>query len=290
MSSMFNPRMSQERVPDRSSRNSSYATDITTRNKGKMMPTIIQRAVVSLAAAGILAFSPAGAKLAFSDTMPSDREALDAYIRDYIMNNPKILRDALLKLEHDEQTENTKSVLRGVKDELYHAGSPEIGNPDARVTIVEFYDYNCPYCRATHPELKEFLKRNPDTKLVFKDVAGLGKESEAVARIVIAATKQRKFEPLHDALMTQKGKVTGERALDIAKTLGLDVERLKEDAKSPETGETLTRAQNLANRLNVTATPFYIVGHQGIAGAPEDLVEQLTQHVEAIRETGCDVC
>lgn len=254
------------------------------------MPSIYQRAVVSLAAAGILACGAVGARPAFSDAIPRDRNALDAHIRDYIMNNPKVLRDALLKLEQDEQTENTKRVLRSVKDDLYRTGSPEIGNPHAKVTIVEFYDYNCPYCRATYPELKRFLKENPDTKLVLKDVASLGKESEAVARVVIAATKQGKFELLHDTLMIQKGQVTGERALDIAKKLGFDVERLKTDAKSPETGEVLTRAQDLANRLNVTATPLYIVGHQGIAGAPEDFVEQLMQHVGTIRKTGCDVC
>lgn len=253
------------------------------------MLSISKRVVLGLAAAA-LACSPLGSKLGASDAMPSDRNALDAYLRDYIMNNPKVLRDALLKLENDEQTENTKRVLSGVKDDLYRGGSPEIGNPDAKVRIVEFYDYNCPYCRATYPKLKDFLKDNPDTKIVLKDVASLGKESEAIARIVIAATKQGRFDRLHDALMTQKGQLTSERALGIAQKLGFDVERLKADAKSSETGETLTRAQDLANRLNVTATPLYIVGHHGIAGAPEDFVEQLTQHIEQIRKSGCDVC
>ncbi len=250
----------------------------------------IQRAVASLASAGILARTLVSVTPAFSDAVPNDLKALDARIHDYIMNNPKVLRDALLKLEQDEQTENAKRVLSGLKDDLYRAGSPEIGNPNAKAAIVEFYDYNCPYCRASYPKLKAFLKENPDTKLVLKDVASLGKESEAVARIVIAATKQGEFERLHDALMTMKGHVTGQRALEVAKKLGLDIARLKADAGSSETGDTLTRTQDLANRLNVTATPLYIVGHQGIAGAPEDFVEQLTQHVETIRKAGCDVC
>lgn len=253
------------------------------------MLSISHRAVVALAAA-ILTCSPLDVSPGAADTVTIDRKALDAHIHDYIMNNPKVLRDALVKLENDEQTENAKRVLRGMKDELYRSGSPEIGNPDAKVSIVGFYDYNCPYCRSTYRTLKDFLKNNTDTKLVLKDVASLGKESEDVARIMIAATKQENFERLHDALMTQKGQVTGARALNVAQKLGFDVERLKAGAKSPETEKTLARVQDLANRLNVTATPLFIIGHQGIAGAPADFLEQLTQHVEAIRKAGCDVC
>lgn len=223
--------------------------------------------------------------------MPKDRAGFDAYLRDYILNNPQVVREALLKLEKEEEVANTKRILTGFKDDLYNAGSPEIGPADAKVTIVEFYDYNCPYCRATYQQLKAFIKENPDTKVVLKDVASLGKESEAVARIVIAAKAQGgNFDALHDTLMTQKGQVTEARALDIAAKLGFDVERLKKDAKSSTTGDTLSRTQDLANRLNVTATPLYIIGHVGIAGAPDDLVEQIEKQAEEIRRAGCDVC
>ncbi|WP_333794299.1 DsbA family protein [Hyphomicrobium sp.] len=225
-----------------------------------------------------------------AEDMPADRAGLDAYIRDYLMGNPQVLRDALLKLEADEQTENAKRVLRDLKEEIYHAGSPEIGNPDAKVIIVEFYDYNCPYCRSAYPEIKAFIEANPDTKIVLKDIASLGKESEAVARVVIAAAKQGKFAALHDRLMTQKGQNTEARALDAAAKLGLDMERLKIDAQSSETGDALTRAQQLADRLSVPATPLYIIGHQGISGSPDDLVAQLSRHVDDVRKAGCDVC
>lgn len=247
------------------------------------------RALVHALSAGLVMLAAAGAH-AGAESMPTDRAGLDAYIRDYIMNNPQVLRDALLKLESDEQTANTKRILREQKSDIYDVGSPEIGNPDAKVTIVEFFDYNCPYCRASYPELKEFLKANPDTKLLLKDVASFGKDSEAVARIAIAAVSQGKFEALHDALMTQKGKLDEARALEVAAKLGLDVERLKKEAHSPTMGETLTRTQELANRLNVTTTPLFIVGHNGVAGAPEDLLSQLSQHVASIRKSGCDVC
>lgn len=230
------------------------------------------------------------ANAAVADQIPTDRAGLDAYIHDYIMKNPQVLRDALLKLDAEAQTANAKRVLTALKDEIYGADSPEIGNAKATVTIVEFYDYNCPYCRATYPKIKAFLKANPDTKIVLKDIASLGKESEGVSRIVIAATKQGKFEALHDALMTQKGQMTEARAIEIAAKLGCDVERLKKDARTSETGEALTRAQTLADKLNVTVTPLYIVGHNGISGAPDDLIAQLTDHANEIRKSGCEVC
>lgn len=248
----------------------------------------------SLAAAVVLAglaLQAATAQTASAEPMPADSAGLDAYIQDYLMRNPEVIRDALLKLEQDEQTANTKRVLREHKDALYAAGSPEIGNPDATVTIVEFFDYNCPYCRTTYAEMKNFLKDNPDTKVVLKDVASLGEHSEDVARVVIAAARQDgNFAALHDALMTQKGQMTEPRALSIAKNLGYDIERIKKDAASEETAETLARTQSLATALNVNVTPLYIVGHNGVAGAPEDLIPQITGHAEAIRKSGCDVC
>ena len=255
-----------------------------------MRSSSFARALTPLCLVATLAFSSAGARTVLADAMPTDRAGLDAYIRDYLLNNPQVLREALLKLEGEEAAANTKRILSGYKNDLYAAGSPEIGSTAAKVTIVEFYDYNCPYCRATYPQLKAFLNANPDTKLVLKDIASLGKDSEAVSRIVIAATRQGKFEVLHDALMTQKGKMTEARAIEIAGKLGVDIERLKTDARSSETGEALTRAQELANGLNVTITPLYIVGHKGIAGAPDDLVSQLGRQVDEVRKSGCDAC
>lgn len=230
------------------------------------------------------------AGIAAADPMPKDTAELDAYLHDYIMKNPGVVRDALAKLESDEQSEQTKTALLGFKDEIYHAGSPEIGSKDAKVTIVEFYDYNCPYCRSSYPKLKAFLKANPDTKLLLKDTTSFGKDSEAVGRIAFASLDQGKFAELHDALMTQKGPLNEARALAIAKTLGIDIERLKADAASTKVIDALKQAQDLANRLNVSTTPLYIIGHFGIAGLPDDFETQLAAHVAEIRKSGCAAC
>lgn len=240
--------------------------------------------------AGIVATSPTFAADAPSDPMPKDRAALDAYLRDFIMRNPHLLRESLAKLDQEEQIDNAKRVLRGLKGDLYGAGSPEIGARNATAKIVVFYDYNCSYCRAASPTLAAFLKANPDTALVLKDVASFGADSEAVARIALAANLQGKFEPLHEALMAQKGKSTEARALELAAKIGLDVGRLKKDAASPAVSDLLKRNRDLANRLNASMTPFFIVAYNGISGAPEDLAKQLGEYVGEVRKSGCDVC
>lgn len=225
-----------------------------------------------------------------AESVAMDRRQLDGHIRDYIVKNPKVIREALQSLEAEEEIARTKDVLRSFKDQLYNSGSPEIGNVNAKVKIVEFFDYNCPFCRATYAQVKSFIKDNPDVNVVLKDVGSLGADSKSVSRIVIAARKQRDTADLHDALMSQKGRVTEAQALEVASKLGFEVERLKKDARSPETGDTLTRTQDLANQLAVNATPLYVIGHSGIAGAPDDLIAQLTKHAEEIRKSGCEVC
>jgi len=255
-----------------------------------MTPHAALKVLASALIAGSLAFAAPNPSRAEDGALPTDRAGLDAYIRAYILKNPDVVRESLLTLERQEEAARTKRILGGFKSDIYEAGSPEIGDPNAKVTIVEFYDYNCPYCRASYPALKAFLKANPDTKLLLKDVASFGKDSEAAARVALAAARQGKFEALHDALMMRKGQIGEAQALDTAAKLGLDIERLKKDAHSPDTGEALTRTQDLANRLNVTTTPLFVVGYNGIAGAPDDLASQLATHVDEVRASGCDVC
>ncbi len=236
------------------------------------------------------AITPLHAAETSPDALPKDRAALDAYIRDFILKNPDVVREALLNLERSEQANQTKQVLATLKNDLYAAGSPQIGNAAAKVKIVEFFDYNCGYCRAVYPKLKAFLAANPDTALVLKDVASFGADSEAVARIALASNAQGNFETLNDALMMQKGKLTEARALELAGKLGLDVKKLKSDAQSETTTALLGRTRELADRVNASVTPLFIIGHNGISGVPDDFDAQLAQHVADIRKNGCGVC
>lgn len=225
-----------------------------------------------------------------AEEQPANKSALEDAIRDYILAHPEVIRESLARAEQKEQVDNTKKVLRDERKAIYAAGSPTIGPTDAKISIVEFLDYNCPYCRKSHALIAEFLKQHPDTRLVVKDVANLGKDSDAVGRIVLAAAKQGKFAEMHEALMTRRGTNTKAAALEVAAKLGLDTARLEADAAGKDIDHILMQARDLANVLNVGGTPLIIVGHSGIAGAPDDFVQQLGKLVDEVRKNGCEVC
>jgi protein-disulfide isomerase len=221
---------------------------------------------------------------------PVTESQLDAAIQSYIMRNPQVIREALAKASLAEEVERTKHILREQSDAMYRSGSPTIGAADAKITIVAFFDYNCPHCRKSYPTLRQLLEKNPDIRLVLKDIANLGKESEAVARLAIAAQRQNQFQPLHDALMDRQGRTTEAVALDVARKLGIDIDLLKKTAAAQETTRTLDATRALATSLSVEGTPLFIIGHNGIAGAPDDLTAQLAKFVAEARQSGCDVC
>ena len=243
--------------------------------------------LAALAASLLLAFA---ATTSAEEPAPTSKSAFEAAIRDYIMAHPEVIRESLAKADQAEQVERTKQVLRDEKKALYAANSPSIGPADAKITIVEFMDYNCPYCRKTHPLLRSYLDRHPDTRPVIKDIANFGKDSEAAGRIALAAARQGKFTEMHEALLARKGTSTEAAALEIAGTLGLDLNRLKADAASKDVDHILMQARDLANVLNVGGTPLFIIGHNGIAGAPDDIARLLEKYVDEVRTSGCDVC
>ena len=144
---------------------------------------------------------------------PAAESAADAAIRDFIMRNPKVIRDALANAEIAEQADRTKRILREQSDAIYRSGSPTLGTTDAKISIVEFFDYNCPYCRKTHPQLLQFLEANPDVRIVLKDIGNLGKDSEAISRLTIAARKQSKYAPFHEAVTRRQRRSTHRRAM-----------------------------------------------------------------------------
>lgn len=252
-----------------------------------MSPKNKPRLSTALLLAAALLLGESGATLG---QVPPDKAALDAAIRDYILSHPEVIRESLAKAEQAEQVEHTKKVLRSERKAIYDSGSPTIGPADAKVSIVEFMDYNCPYCRKIHPLLLAYLKQHPDTRIIVKDIATFGKDSVGVAHVVLAAAKQGKFLELHEKLMSHKGTATEAVALEIAGKLGLDVGKLKADAASKEIGYQLMQTQDLANTLNVGGTPLFLIGHNGIPGAPEDLAEQLAKYADEVRRSGCDVC
>ena len=200
----------------------------------------------------------------------ADRQAL---VRDALMANPEILRDAFVALQGREeaaQVEQRRQALAETAEEVFRSPADFVaGNPDGDVTLVEFFDYNCPYCRNALADMDRLLETDPDLRFVLKEFPILSQGSVEAAKVALAVLKQArdKYLAFHRALLSSRGQVDGARALQIAGDLGLDVEQLKKDAAGPEVDDVLGDSQRLAARLGVNGTPGYVVGEEVIPGA-----------------------
>jgi len=137
--------------------------------------------------------------------------------------------------------------------------TPVIGNPQADVAIIEFFDYACPYCKAAEPRLEALLKSDKRVKLVIKEFPILTPESLPAAKASLASVKQGKYEKYHQAMMMFKGRLQEATIFEIAKDVGLDVERLKKDMQAPEIADAIIANFNLARSIRVFQTPAFIV-------------------------------
>ncbi len=160
------------------------------------------------------------------------------------------------------------------------------GNPKGDVIVVAFLDYNCPYCRQGAPELARLIETDGKVGLVLKELPVLGKDSEEVARIALAAAAQGKYFELHQRLYAESGRATKAKALRIAGELGLDGGRLERDMDDPTITAALLENTRLARDIGVRGVPFYLVGDR-VLGEGNDLYAQLSQKVADIRENGC---
>jgi protein-disulfide isomerase len=206
-----------------------------------------------------------------AEMVPSQREAIERIIHDYLSNNPDALIDALRsaedKLHRDAVTKVTK-VLGERRNEIFDdPATPVGGNAQGDVIIVEFFDYQCPYCKQVLPTLQSLLKEDPKLRLIYKEMPVLGPQSGVAAHAALAAHRQNKYEAFHAAMMGTKGKITEESVYQVATSVGLDVERLQQDMMAPEIEQALKANRALADALNIHGTPAFIIGNQILPGA-----------------------
>jgi protein-disulfide isomerase len=152
------------------------------------------------------------------------------------------------------------------------------------VTLVEFFDYRCPYCKQVSPSLQALLKEDPKLRVVYKEFPVLGRESVFAARAALAARKQGKYELFHNALMALKGQLGDDIVLKTAGAVGIDVEKLKADMGAPEIEAQIRRNHELAQALDIRGTPAFIVGTTLIPGAVD--VATLRQKIAEARKPG----
>ena len=261
----------------------------------KSKTDIMQKKIVSAGAALVLFLAaliafPLGlrAQDGFSAREKGDIEAI---VKDYLMRNPEVLIDALRlyqkRAEAAQKAQQTHS-LKNSRDELLRdPGSPIGGNADGDVSVVEFFDYQCGYCKRAFPDTKRLVKDDSGVRFVYKEFPILGPASVIAARVALAARKQGKYIALHDALMGSRGRLDEARILGIARGAGLDVAQLKKDMADPEIDRIIARNKALARKLGITGTPGFVFGDAVVPGAIS--LEQMKSLVAEAR-SACKDC
>jgi protein-disulfide isomerase len=226
---------------------------------------------------------------AFSDMQ---RQEIEGVVREYLLKNPEILREMMTALEAKESHERSIAQSRALSenaDAIFRSANDIVlGNPKGDVTLVEFFDYNCGFCKRALKDLQKLLETDKNLKIVIKEYPILSAGSLEAARVSLAASRQGNYLEFHSALLSARGQADGERALKLAKKLGLDMDKLKADMDKPEIDESLASVQKLARRLGISGTPAYIIGDAIIPGAVG--IENLRAQIAKIRKTGCKNC
>jgi protein-disulfide isomerase len=226
--------------------------------------------VAAVALGGILAWNAraTGQPAGFDARQVGDIERI---VREYLLANPEILREVLTALEEKEQQEREDQVAGAIEDYrndiLSAPASMVLGNPEGDVTLVEFFDYNCGYCKRAVDDLAMLLETDPNLRVVLKEFPILSEGSVEAAKGSVAAANQGRYRDFHFGMLRGRGVNDGARALQLAEELGLDMERFRADMKSAQTEELITGTQTLASEIGIQGTPAYIVGSTLVPGA-----------------------
>lgn len=209
----------------------------------------------------------------FDDLTATDRAALDTEIRRYLLENPEIMLEVIQLLE-DQQAEAAAqaevAALETYRDQIFDDGVSFIGgNPEGSITIVEFIDYQCGFCKRAHPEVAELLERDGDIRLVQKEFPILGPSSEAAARLATAVLLNdgpEVYEALSDKLMEHEGQLTQGIMLALARQVGADEQAAAAAANGAAVTEIITANRALGRALNISGTPTFIIENEFVRG------------------------
>ncbi|WP_198373254.1 DsbA family protein [Roseomonas rosulenta] len=220
-----------------------------------------------LAAAGLVVGGRAMAQ-AFTD---AQRDEIVAILREALRRDPSILRDAFAAIQEAEERERGEAQRAGIaahRAALFdNPGDPVRGNPRGDVTIVEFFDVRCPYCKRLHEDMEQLIRRDRNLRVVMKDIPILGPQSVLAARALLAAQRQGKYAELHDALMRSRGEPTEAAIRAEAQRAGLEVPRLLREMDDPAIQRRLDANLALSRSLRIEGTPALVIGDTLIPGA-----------------------
>ena len=237
-----------------------------------MRPFVLFAAFAVTLALATAAPQSGPARAEHATTSPEQLEKERAF-RQYLLDHPEIVLDVIQLLRDREQVadnERRRGALVAHREALLNdPTSPIAGNPDGDVTIVEFFDYHCPYCKRVLPVVEAVLDEDPGVRLVYKEFPILGPDSVVAARAGLAAFEQDpdKYPAFHDAMMSSRARLNETRIMEMAAEVGLDAERLKADMAAPEIEATIARNRALAQALGISGTPAFVIGDRIVPGA-----------------------
>jgi protein-disulfide isomerase len=231
-----------------------------------------------------------GVSAGAADTM--DKTRIESIVHDYLLEHPEILREMSDKLQAKDKAAEEAARSSGLKANaqlvFHHNGDAIVGNPKGTVTMVEFMDYNCGWCKKSVGEVAALTAANKDLKVVFKEFPIFGQGSEYAARAALASVKQGKYWQLHQALFAQEVKITPEVVDEVAKSLGINVEKMKTDMKDAKILDTISTNYELAKALQIDGTPAFIIDAKVIPGYTA--ADQLQAQITAVKANGCQMC
>ena len=231
----------------------------------------MNRLTALLAAASIALAIPASAQ-SFSEPQ---RGEIEKIIKEYLLKHPEVLQEAMAELEKRQavaEAEKARSAVKNHSEAIFN--SPRqvtLGNLQGDVTFVEFFDYNCGYCKRALDDMNALMAKDPKLKVVLKEFPVLGPGSTEAAKVAVAVRMQdktgKKYLEFHQKLLTGRGQADRARALAVAKEVGLDVARIERDMSSDEVKVTLEESLKLAEKLGLNGTPSYVIGTNVVIGA-----------------------
>ncbi|WP_293868927.1 DsbA family protein [uncultured Alsobacter sp.] len=256
------------------------------------MLKVLRRAALATVMAGTLAV-PALAQTA--DFTDKQKAAIGALVKDYLLNNPEVIQDALVELDRRQKDAEKVAAKRALGEFSTALTSPQrnvvLGNPNGDVTLIEFMDYNCTYCKRSLTDVRDLIKADPKLKVIIRDFPVLGPDSVEASQVAVAVKNQLKgdkYWDFHAKLMDSRGRVGKERAMQVAKEAGADMTRLAKDIDSADTRAFIEESMRIGDALKLQGTPAFIVGEEIVFGAVG--LDPLKTTVASVRKCGKATC
>jgi protein-disulfide isomerase len=227
--------------------------------------------IAAAAAFALCAAATAGAE-GFSD---SQRGEIEKIVKDYLVAHPDVLQEAMGELEKRQaaaETEKHRTAVKEYSEILFNSTRQvTLGNPQGDVTMVEFFDYNCGYCKRALTDMLDLMKNDPKLKVVLKEFPVLGQGSVEAAQVAVAVRMQdktgKKYLEFHQKMLGGRGQADKARAVAVAKEIGLDMARLDKDMASDEVKAAIEESMKIAEALGLNGTPSYVIGRDVVVGA-----------------------